>query len=281
MSKQTKRIAGAALLTLITSLGTLALITGRPRNLMGRLEKRPIEQPLKAQGPQAKAPKTNGPGPRNLSLQPEAFNLGRRLGSRFGSGKREKSILVGTLTVGSERRIVHTIRTQTDNGEQVEIKIAGSPGSLTWDAGEGALSSKSRAGTSDRELIERLVLDSPDQFVLAQLRGASYYTVARNVRPANVDDKYSGPLWDIVRVSDPEPDETKRPQSSWRLYYLNTATGLIDKIESEVGGQRIFAEISGWTKQNGENVPTQITWTCQGRTLMQYALTNFSHGENV
>lgn len=188
---------------------------------------------------------------------------------------------MGTLTVGTERQLVQTTRTQTDKGEEVEIKIAGAQGSLTWEAGQGALSSGSRATSSNRELIERLVLDSPDQFVLAQLRGASYYTVARNVRPADAGDNYAGQLWDIVRVNDPEPDETKQPQSRWRLYYINTATGLIDKIESEVGGKRIVAELSGWNDQNGEKVPTQIKWTQQGRTLMQYTLANFSHADNV
>jgi hypothetical protein len=41
---------------------------------------------------------------RNLSLQPEAFNLARRLGSRFDARKRETSTLAGVLTVNSEQR---------------------------------------------------------------------------------------------------------------------------------------------------------------------------------
>lgn len=84
------------------------------------------------------------------------------------------------------------------------------------------------------------------------------------------------PLWNIVRVNDPEPDEARRPQCRWRLYYLNAVTSLIDRIESEVQGQRIVAEISGWTDHSGEQIPTQITWTRQGQTLMQFSLVNFS-----
>jgi hypothetical protein len=125
--------------------------------------------------------------------------------------------------------------------------------------------------------MERLVFDSPDQFVLAQLRGASYFVMGRNVRPDNAGENYSGPLWNIVRVSDPEIDEGRRPLSKWRLYYINTATGLIDRIESEVDGERTVAEFSGWTDVNGEKVPTEITWTKQGQRLMHFRLTNFSH----
>jgi len=221
---------------------------------------------------------TKRSGPRNLALQPEAFNMGRRLGGRFAPGKREKSILVGTLTMGADRRVVQTTRTQTDDGEQVEIRIAGSQGSLTWDSGQGALSSSGRATGTTRELIERLVLDSPDQFVLAQLRGASYYTVVRNVRPDDANDGYAGPLWNIVRVGDPQTDNEKQPESRWRLYYINTTTGLIDRIVSEVQGQQITAELK-WTEAGGEKLPAQIVWTRQGQTIMQYNLANFSHAE--
>ncbi len=206
--------------------------------------------------------------------------MGRRLGGRFAPGKREKSVLTGTLTIGSERRIVQTTRTQTDAGELVEIGIVGSTTPLSWNAAQGSLSSTSRATGSDRELIERLVLDSPDQFVLAQLRGASYYIVVRNARPDDASDGYAGPLWNIVRVHDPQTDQEKRPLSQSRLYYLNTTTGLIDRIVSEPQGQRIVAELI-WTESNGEKVPAQITWTSQGQIIMQYSLMNFSHADQL
>jgi hypothetical protein len=215
---------------------------------------------------------------RNLSLQPEAFNLSRRLGKRFSSGKRAQSVLVGMLTTGSERQVVRIIRRQTDESEQVEINLAGSRSPLTWDAEQGAKEAGENAG-SERDLIERLVLDSPDQFVLAQLRGASYQTIGRNVRPEGVGDAYAGSLWNVVRVNDPQREEQKRALSPWRLYYINTRTGLIDRIVSEVEGERVEATMSGWTDVNGEKVPGEITWTRQGQTVMQFRLSNFSHAQ--
>jgi len=215
---------------------------------------------------------------RNLSLQPEAFNLSRRLGKRFSPGKRAQSVLIGMLTTGSERQVVRIIRRQIDDGEQVEINLAGSRSPLIWDAGQGVAKAGESAG-SERDLIERLVLDSPDQFVLAQLRGASYQTIARNVRPEEAGDDYSGPLWNIVRVNDPQHDEQKRARSPWRLYYINTRTGLIDRIVSEVEGERIEATLSGWTEVNGEKAPGEITWSRQGETIMQFRLSNFSHAQ--
>ncbi len=205
--------------------------------------------------------------------------MGHRLGSRFAASKRPTSVSAGTLIIGSETRQVQTKRVQTDDGEQVEVKLAGSGDTLTWDATSGSLSSGRRANGHDRDVLERLVFDSPDQFVLGQLRGASYFMVGRNVRPANAGDNYQGPLWNIVRVSDPELDEARQLQSRWRLFYINTTTGLIERIESEVDGQRIVAEFSGWTNSAGEQVPGRIVWTSQGRTLMEYQLANFSHAQ--
>lgn len=274
------------LLFAVIALATIAVAFGEGRTRINSARTVDSKQLIAASNSNSEAGKTEQAQTlqsqrhraRNLSLHPEAFNLGRRLGRRFSPGKREQSISGGTLTMGADRRIARITRQQTDDGEQVEIDIAGSSGQLTWSAAQGARGSGAPATGSDGDLIERLVFDSPDQFVLAQLRGASYYTVARNVRPEGAGDNYSGALWNIVRVDDPDQDEARRPQSRWRLYYLNVATGLIDRIESEVQGRRITAELT-WTEADGEQVPSRITWTRQGQTLMQYRLTSFSVAE--
>jgi hypothetical protein len=273
MTRKKLIAASGAILLVAATAGAWSIMSKRSR------------QPITVGQPIASNPSSQGksaqprPSIRNLSLQPEALAMSRRLGSRFASDKREKSVLVGTLTISGDRRTVQTIRTQTDDGETIEIKVSGSGASLTWDSNHGCQSGGNRASDSDRELIERLVFDSPDQFVLAQLRGASYLTIARNVRPANAGEKYTGPLWNIIRTDDPTTDESKAPQSRWRLYYVNAVTGAIERIESEIAGNRIVAEFSGWAQQNGETFPTQITWKQKDQILMQYILNNFSHSD--
>jgi hypothetical protein len=284
MSREQKRLGWLVLTLAALAMVSVALVEART----GRFSTRGVSSAnpgvksqataSSTQGTQAQVFRTREPSQRNLSLQPEAFNMGRRLGQRFAANKRDQSTLIGTLTIGAERTVVTTVRKQTDDGEEVEVAIAGSPGIFTWDTKQGALSAGARATGTDRDVIERIVLDSPDQFVLGQLRGASYYTIARNVRPEGMTDNYRGPLWNIVRVDDPEKDEMKRPRSPWRLYYVNVATGLIDRIESEVQGQRISAAFT-WADVNGEKVPAQITWIHQTQILMHYSLTNFSHAE--
>lgn len=224
-------------------------------------------------GPLLPAPQTSASGRTqkatgNFLLQPEAARLSRLLGKRFGPS-RGVAVMTGKLTVdGSERPITITRRPE-ENGENVELHLAGRV--MAWRNTQADRANK----TTDREgsLLERLIYDSPDYFVLAQLSGASYYTVTRNLRPDNAPDNYDGPLWTVVRVDEPSPDDTRR----WRLFHLNTTTGLIDKIVSEEQGQQIEASFSDWTERSGEKFSATVTWTSNGQTLMILNLANLSN----
>jgi hypothetical protein len=132
---------------------------------------------------------------------------------------------------------------------------------LSWTGAEGALASGRDAAGGERSLVERVVLDSPDQFVLAQLRGASYFIVAYSAMPSESagDDNYDGPVWDIVRVGEPETKTKKGPESPSRLYHINSSTGLIDRIISQEQADTIVAEISNWVIRDGELAPARVT----------------------
>lgn len=214
-----------------------------------------------------------------LALQPEADRQRRRLGQRFLASGREVSTLVGALTLGADRQTVRIVRSQDNDDERLTIALGGGPAALTWSGVDGAKLNGGPATGNLRTLVERLALDSPDQFILAQLRGASYFTVARNVRPAEAggSDNYSGPVWDLVRVAEPAHLTQNRPQSRWRLYYINSATGLIEKVVSQEQGQTITAEFSSWVNQSGETIPTRTVWKLNEQTIMELTLTNVTH----
>jgi len=223
------------------------------------------------------SPVPNGPQTRNLALQPEAFKLSRRIGGdRFTSTTPAAVIMQGVLSTPTSRQNVKINRYQGEDGERVEVAVAGTPALLLWDAVSGARTSAGSLDLPNRALLERLTFDSADEFILAQLRGASYYVVARNVRPDDAPDDYPGALWDVVRVDDPEPDQQKKPLSAWRLYYINTKTGLIDRVVCDSQGARVEANFSDWTDRSGEKLPAAITWTSNGRTLMSFNLTDVS-----
>jgi hypothetical protein len=209
-------------------------------------------------------------------LQPEAAAVNRRLGNRFKSGSA-RSVLTGNLTLRTDRQPVTIIRSQTDGGEMVEVLLAGRR--LTWNDAEGIKGATDSLTEGERLLVERLVFDSPDQFVLAQVRGASYQTIFRNLRPTDAGDDYAGPLWTMVRVNDRQTADGAAPKSPWRLYYINSNSGLIDRIECDVDGQRIAASILQWIEQSGEKVPAHIRWTTNEEMFMEFQVTSFSQAQ--
>jgi hypothetical protein len=219
-----------------------------------------------------------GPQSNNLLLQPEAVKLSLRVRKNGFDPRSPRTVVVdGVLTNASGRSNVEIRRYQTDKGEHVEVAVAGASAPLSWDASAGAWTSAGTINLNDRAVLERFTFDGADQFILAQLRGASYYVVARNVRPNDAPENYSGPVWNVVRIDDPEQDEQKQPLSRWRLYYLNSTTGLIDKIACEFQGASIEANLSEWTEHEGEKLPSSITWTSGGQTLATFNLTNVSY----
>ena len=231
-------------------------------------------------------PPSRGGG--NLSMQPEALRIARALGKRLKERGVTESRSIGTLTIGRETQQVQITRRKTDAGESLEVALEGvgsGRSTFRWDW-EGGVKTSDKRGVTDteRRIIEWLVYDSPDYFALAQLRGASYYTVARHVRPAEAgdDDAYAGATWDIVSVREPAlsgKDASQQPRV--RLFYINTATNLIDQVvmpEGEAGkAAAVTAEVAQWEEQRGERMPVHIIWRSGGEVLMEYQQTNFAH----
>src|SRR5215510_1845545 len=75
---------------------------------------------------------------RNLSLQPEAFKLSRRLGNRFSLSRKSSSTIAGILITGGVEQNVNITRRQTPDGEDVGIGITGEARTLSWNDADGA-----------------------------------------------------------------------------------------------------------------------------------------------
>jgi len=183
-----------------------------------------------------------------LSFQPEANKMRRRLGQRFIKPGREVSLSTGTLTLDGQTQPINIVRTQDDQyGEHVAIALAGGA-LLSWNPRDGPTSNGAIPASKARSVVERIALDSPDQFVLAQTRGASYFPIAQNVLPVADDnyESYSGPSWNLVRIAEPQQSAFDKPDSIWRIYYINSATSLIDKILYDDQGT-VIVELLEWT----------------------------------
>ena len=216
-----------------------------------------------------------------LSVQPEANVMRRRLGQRFLSTGREVSSLTGTMIIGKEQHTINLRRNQEEDGENISVALDDGQTSLTWNQIDGPQVLSSSTTSDVLFLIERLALDSPDQFIMAQLRGASYYVIARNVMPEESDpESYEGPVWDVIRVGEPESTPQIRSRSPWHLYYINSSTGLIERVISQDLEGVIVAELSGWVSQGGEMVPSRISWKRDGQLVMEFNASNVAFSSN-
>jgi hypothetical protein len=112
------------------------------------------------------------------------------------------------------------------------------------------------------------------------MRGASYFTIGRNVRPAEAGDSesYAGPTWDLIRITEAQPSSTNQTDSLWRLFYINTSTGLIDRIVHQEQEQMISVELSQWIDRAGELEPTLIRWALGQQVVMELSFTDITYG---
>jgi hypothetical protein len=201
------------------------------------------------------------------------------LGGRFLKAGREVATLVGTLSIRGEVHPVRIVRTQDERGDTVTIGMDEASPRLTWSPADGARKNGAVPAGDDRALIERIALDSPDEFVLAQLRGASYRLIAERVVPGGIKDleDYTGPAWDVVRIGEPDLGTDKRPLSAARLYYINAESGFMDRVVSTENGETIVALFSNWIELEGERLPARTRWVVRDQTVMELSLTSVSH----
>jgi len=216
-----------------------------------------------------------------LSRQPEADKFRRRLGKRFTEPGRQRTTTMGLLTIGSEQFQARIDRVQRDGGEQVDVLLSGAAGTLSWNSTDGAKSGGRDASGLDRSVIERIALDSPDHFVLAQLRGCSYSTIAQMVTvPDAASGTFPGGPWDLIRIVEPQHDTWSKPQDDWRVFYISNQTGLIDRILYQEQGQNIIVELLGWADHGGEMDPASIRWSRAGEVLMELILDGVNRRSN-
>jgi hypothetical protein len=183
------------------------------------------------------------------------------------------AVIIGEVVTSGVRVPVRVVRRQDTEGESVEITANGK--SLVWSPSQEP-TANGASSEFDRSLIERVVFDSADAFVLAQLRGASYQVVAKNVRAdLGGADNYDGPLWTVVRVGFSGADMETKPESPFRFYYINARTGLLDKVISDVHGEEVVATLNGWVTENGETFPSVVRWSIGGQQTMEMKVITF------
>lgn len=194
------------------------------------------------------------------------------LGNRFESPAQGRSVMTATFTrsKGEPRTAQLTIIRELPDKLRIEEtasqRTIGHDGSRPW----------SRAGSpsaEDLRLIETIVRDSVEHFIAGQARGDATFHLGDMFRADDGSNQnYEGPFHDILRVDDAfeTPEGTKtRPT----LFYLNSRTGLLEKIVYDREEEKIEVEFGAWLTIASQKTPGRIVWKENGSVTNQLVIT--------
>jgi hypothetical protein len=199
------------------------------------------------------------------------------LGDRFETPGKARTILRGTLTrhAGSARGAtpVAVVREFPDGLRVEELtgpggRVLGHDGSRPWARGGGP-------SGEELALVEALARDSVEHFVAGQAAGDATLHLGDMFR---LDDGsgpgYAGPFYDILRVDDTFA-AADGIQSRPTLYYLNSRTGLPERIayEREEGAAiKVEVEFGDWATVSGQKVPRRTVWKENGVVTAEFVV---------
>ena len=195
------------------------------------------------------------------------------LGNRFESPAQGRSIVTATLTRSKGEPRQFTITRELPDKVRIEELTTqwtiGHDGNRPW-ARAGSLSEE------DLRLIETLVRDSVEHFIAGQARGDATFHLGDMFRADDGSNQnYDGPFHDILRVDDAfETAEGTKTRPT--LFYLNSRTGLLEKIVYERGEGKIEVEFGEWLTITSQKTPGRITWKENGSVTNQLVITQLA-----
>ena len=194
------------------------------------------------------------------------------LGNRFESPAQGRSIMTATFTRSKgEPRQFTIIRELPD-----KLRIEETGLTTQWTIGHDGNRPWARAGSpsaEDLRLIETIMRDSMEHFIAGQARGDATFHLGDMFRADDgSNENYTGPFHDILRVDDAfeTPEGTKtRPT----LFYLNSRTGLLEKIVYEREEGKIEVQFGEWITIANQKTPGRIIWKENGSVTNQLVIT--------
>jgi hypothetical protein len=195
------------------------------------------------------------------------------LGNRFESLAQGRSIVTATFTRSKGEPSQFTIIRELPDKLRIEEtglttqRTIGHDGNRPWTRA-GSLSAE------DLRVVESIVRDSVEHFIAGQARGDATLHLGDMFRADDGSNQnYDGPFHDILRVDDAfeTPEGTKtRPT----LFYLDSRTGLLEKIVYEREEGKIEVEFGGWITIANQKTPGRIVWKENGSVTNQLVITH-------
>lgn len=203
----------------------------------------------------------------------------KMLGERFEKRGQERVTLTGTLNWSAGTSTVRLtweypglLRVDLDTG-----RILTFDGMRFSTNGEPLESHESR-------LIEALLQDSPEHFLIGQATGFASRLLGLRFRLDNGRDRaYRGPYYDVFAVVNPSGGQASA--RARKFYYFNSDSQLLERVRYEAPGPggpvQAETELADWRTEQGERVPYRITHSRAGETDFSCTFTAVTVGPRV
>jgi hypothetical protein len=224
---------------------------------------------LQAQAPQAKLVRPN-------SLWPEMGRAFRVIGDRLEKSGSERLTFTGTILRSPDNtpRAVK-ITWEFPGKVHIEEQTAGPTRVTVYDDEKGPHGTYS---PEEEELVEALINDTAEHFFIGHARaGATRFLGSGfSYDRTTAWDLYERP--DLVGVR-------KATQPTIKLYCFNTATQLLERVRYSLlrGGApvRVEVQIGGWRAAGSQQIPSSISRTENGKTVLSLNLDTTTVGAHV
>jgi hypothetical protein len=209
---------------------------------------------------------------RSGAVWPQLRGALATLGDRLERPGKERVTLSGTIHRGGGSDANAFILVRESSGRVRFQEQDGHRARTVAFDGREAWKPVGRPDQSEEALLETLVYDSADQFLVAHARGTSTRFLGSRFRLDEGDSEgYGGPFYDLYQISDLDMTG-QEPRRQTRTYYVNSDTLLLERVryETERAGAVIRVEVlcGDWRDVQGQKFPFSVTRLENGVPVM-------------
>lgn len=283
MSAKQSKILRLSILAFVMILAGIYFASARPR-----IDLAPVIQPTATVSSQSQQKDDRAEGEpsaeyvRRGRLRPQLHAALGALGDRLEKPGKERLTLTGTITKAGRQQAIPVLLVWEFPGRlRLEEQVDGQRHTTVFN-GNNARRNGNSLSRREEDLIETLIHDSVEHFLISQLDGAATRFLGSRFR---LDDgtatNYEGPFYDLYETSELiKVGREIRRQT--KVYYFNSDTNLLERVKYQVrrDGLATLVEVrlNNWHEVQGQKLPGEIVRLENDTPVLRFTITSTGIG---
>jgi len=223
---------------------------------------------------------------RRARLRPELSAFLGVLGNRLEVPGKERVTITGSLTINAATPVNVRLITESPNRMRLEEYMLGQMRVIAFD-GQQPWTNLGILTPADLDLIESIVFDSVDHFVIGQTDGIAMRSLGKRFRlDGGNNPNYPGPFYDIYEASDrvSMASLTGSVLQS-KIFYINSDTLRLERIHYSMKRATVPVPVQvstpNWHAVDGQLVPNSIERFENGASIWKLTGASWTLGPRV